>query len=380
MAYRFAKFVVYISVVTVFLGIPLMASAQQTDRQAIDHPADMYTGKIIFDRNAPDGIVSFPVGPGSTPEEVELMVRQRALLMRAILDGLVPNGTIAKDFMAQPEGPGGVPHTVTLASSPDGKPLLRDNRPVLVLNDPTTLPAGVWAGDTYTVDVSSALLTDAPTRSADATGGTGFSLDRAMFMTSTDWYLIDNFPGSGLPDGLLIFRRFYAVDVGGNLVGGLANTISFVCQRGHPNYLLVHLPEEASIKTIDRSTWISQAELRVRADNFTTRFTAEFNNGDFFIDFADDSIQALTQVLNSKNVMIEFGPGDERLSLYAGDVSANGKGNLKELLRAEVPTLMKTVGGKNVRAVDIKTMFSMCDQYRMHTSVDGTGGVDCDRC
>ncbi len=59
MAYRFAKFVVYISVVTVFLGIPLMASAQQTDRQAIDHPADMYTGKIIFDRNAPDGMSAF---------------------------------------------------------------------------------------------------------------------------------------------------------------------------------------------------------------------------------------------------------------------------------------------------------------------------------
>jgi hypothetical protein len=195
-----------------------------------------------------------------------------------------------------------------------------------------------------------------------------YTLDRALFLTSTDWYLIDNFPPSLVnQNNDLIFRRFFFTYVDGAgpvAAAGLANTISFVCQRGHPNFLLLHLPEVASLRTIDRTQWISHTELRVRADNLTARVPAEYNRGEFFIDFTDETTPVLMELLGSRNLTIEFGSADERISLYLGDTHPDGKGDLKGFLRGVVAEVMKSMGGTNMQMFDTTAVFAICADHK----------------
>jgi hypothetical protein len=65
-----------------------------------------------------------------------------------------------------------------------------------------------------------------------------------------------------------------------------------------------------------------------------------------------------------RNITIEFGPSNERISLYTGDTAKNGKGNLKGALRELVPIMMNSAGAGNVRHFDTGTMFNMCDEYK----------------
>jgi len=199
-------------------------------------------------------------------------------------------------------------------------------------------------------------------------GSDTYRLDQADFASSTDWFLIDNFPTPKKvdPKKSLIFRRFYFVYVDGKLrEGTFANTISFVCSKKHLDYLLIHLPDSADIKTIrPRKQWLSKTELRVLTDDAGVKFEAEYIDGDFFVDFSDDgAIDNLLQALKSRFVTIEFGPGNERISLYTGDTSPDGKADFKGALRGFMPIYAKSVGGKS-RIFSMSEMFKMCDEYK----------------
>jgi hypothetical protein len=194
-----------------------------------------------------------------------------------------------------------------------------------------------------------------------------YGLDRAQFASSTDWFLVENYPTLKKidPARSLYFRRFYFVYVDDSLQEGqLANTVSFVCQKKHFNHLLIHLPDAADVKTIrPRKQWISKTELRVMTDDFATKFDAEYIDGDFFVDFNEDTKEHLDDVLRSRSLTIEFGPENEKLSLYAADMDPDGKANFKGALREMVPMMAKSFGGKS-RVVGTTEMFRLCDTYK----------------
>jgi hypothetical protein len=193
-----------------------------------------------------------------------------------------------------------------------------------------------------------------------------YILDRAHFASSTDWFLVDNYPTpkKADPKTSLIFRRFYFSYVDGSLREELANTVSFVCQKKHYNYLLIHLPDAADLMTLrPRNQWISKTELRVLSDDFATRFEAEYIDGDFFVDFNDITQENLVQLIKSKSLTIEFGPGNERISLYTADVGPDGKANLKGALREFVPYMAKSFRG-NSQVFSMSKMFDLCDHYK----------------
>jgi hypothetical protein len=194
-----------------------------------------------------------------------------------------------------------------------------------------------------------------------------YTLDRAYFATSTDWFLIDKYPTPKKvdPERSLIFRRLYFIYVDDQLRSGFANTVSFVCQKkGYLNHLLVHLPDDADIKTLrPRKQWLSRTELRVLADDFTIRFHAEYLNGDFFVDFTDETTEDLVKIMESKYLVIEFGPESERIALYAGDRGSDGRANFKGALREMVPMAMKPLNTK-MRVVNMSEMFGLCRDYK----------------
>jgi hypothetical protein len=194
-----------------------------------------------------------------------------------------------------------------------------------------------------------------------------YGLDHAYFASSTDWFLIDNYPTPKRADPTksLIFRRFYFVYVDGSLhEGGIANTISFVCQRRHLDHILIHLPEIADIKGIrPRKQWFARTELRVLADDVGAKFDAEYIDGDFFVDFTEDTKESLDDVLKSRDLTIEFGPLNERLLLYTGDTDPTGRANFKGALRDFMPVLTRSFGGKS-RIFSLSEMFKACNSYK----------------
>jgi hypothetical protein len=205
---------------------------------------------------------------------------------------------------------------------------------------------------------------------ASAHPASSYTLDRAYFASSTEWFVVENYPTPKKtdPKRSLIFRRFYAVYLDGELqTGTLANTISFVCQKQHLNSLLIHLPEAADIKTIrPRNQWISRTDVRILTDDFGAKFDAEYINGDFFIDFVpnDESLMTnLLGVLTSNTLTIEFGPETERIALYTGDTDSEGKANFKGFLRKVVPMMAKQFRGK-LRIFSMSEMFKACGDYK----------------
>jgi hypothetical protein len=212
------------------------------------------------------------------------------------------------------------------------------------------------------------LMASASLTASAVAGSDTYRLDQADFASSTDWFLIDNFPTQKKadPKDSLIFRRFYFVYVDGKLrEGTFANTISFVCSKKHLDHLLIHVPDSADIKTIrPRKQWLSKTELRVLTDDAGVKFDAEYIDGDFFVDFSDDgAIDNLLRALKSRSMTIEFGPGNERISLYTGDTSPDGKADIKAALKEIMPMYAKSIRGKS-RIVGMSEMFKMCDMYR----------------
>jgi hypothetical protein len=197
-----------------------------------------------------------------------------------------------------------------------------------------------------------------------ATNNSYLTLNRIEFASSTDWFLIDGLP-SPKQEGALTFRKYYLYVVDDKLADvGVANVVFFLCQRQHLDALVIHIPEGVQINTLQRDQWISRTDLRVLADDVGLHLEAEYIKGDFFIDLTTTSKDSLLRLMNSRQVLIEFGPDEERIKLYQADMAPNGNGNLKGYLREALPVLVKPLGGKNVRALDGQAMFRTCGNYK----------------
>jgi hypothetical protein len=113
----------------------------------------------------------------------------------------------------------------------------------------------------------------------------------------------------------------------------------------------------------------SATELRVLTDNFAARFDAEYLDGDFFVDFTDETNEDLIELMKSRFVTIEFGSGNERLALYTADTGNDGKGDLKGALRDFIPSLAKAESWGSARIFGMNEMFGLCENYKSGNTV-----------
>jgi hypothetical protein len=72
----------------------------------------------------------------------------------------------------------------------------------------------------------------------------------------------------------------------------------------------------------------------------------------------------LMSAVSSRDVGVDFGPLNDRLTLYQSDFTPNDAGNLKGFLRDYVPMALKTIGGRNIRVFDESSMYSGGEPFR----------------
>src|ERR1700730_6840580 len=175
------------------------------------------------------------------------------------------------------------------------------------------------------------------------------SLMNTMFVSSTDWFLIDGLPARNPQRRAReeLFRKYFIYIIDDKIdprgAGYLANTTSFMCQKDAYNFLMFHIPDDVSTK-IQRDERIPSMGVQILADDVSANFSGEYINGDIFIDLTLEQTNLVLRVMEARNIIVEFGPGKERLRLYQGDRAPNGTTDLKRFF-TYVPLMVKTVGG-----------------------------------
>jgi hypothetical protein len=193
-------------------------------------------------------------------------------------------------------------------------------------------------------------------------------LQKVLFASSKDWFLIEGLQvpnPKGLQGAKLMFRKYYLYIVDDKLddLSSLATSMSFMCQKGHLDFITFHIPDKVTPE-MARNQWISSMDIRILADDISTEFVGEYIKGDIFIDITSNTLDDLLKVISSKHISVEFGPRNDRLNFYQDDFTPGGSGNIKGFLRDYVPMSLKTVGGRNFRTFDEASMFQACRQYK----------------
>jgi hypothetical protein len=160
-------------------------------------------------------------------------------------------------------------------------------------------------------------------------------LDQVLFVTSPDWYVIQR---RAVQDGQLTFRQ-YALPVINSKVrpDTLTNILNLQCSQRGNDYLTVHVPDWVTLTTIDEQSWISRAELRVLVDDMTFKTSAEYRRKEFFIDADPDRFDEFMSLLASKQLIIEFGPSDERTRIYRTTKMPDG-GDINRFIKDKLPS------------------------------------------
>lgn len=163
----------------------------------------------------------------------------------------------------------------------------------------------------------------------------------------------------------LIFRKYYLVSTDTNgLQEGLSNTIFLTCQRRYLDHLVIHIPDNVVTSTIKRDEWMSKTELRILADDVGFTLMAEYIKGDFFIDFTEATAKPLSELLNARSVMVEFGPADERIALYTDNKGPGGTGDLRGFVQEYTRVMLRSVGANNLRVYDTAGVFRACSNFK----------------
>jgi hypothetical protein len=193
-------------------------------------------------------------------------------------------------------------------------------------------------------------------------------LHDVLFASSKDWFLIDGLQvpnPRGMQGGKLMFRKYYVYIIANKIddVPSLANSMLFTCQKGHRDYLTFHIPDRV-VPKMRRDQWISEMNMRILADGTSTEFIGEYIKGDIFVDITSTTFDDLLHVIESKEISVEFGPGNDRLNFYQDDFTPGGTGDLRGFLREYLPESLKNVGGRNFRTFDQRSMFEACRKYK----------------
>jgi hypothetical protein len=168
------------------------------------------------------------------------------------------------------------------------------------------------------------------------------TLDRVLFATSLKWYVLKSMAVSR---NVLYYRK-YALPVIDDQIGPfekIKNITSFACQRNSRllDHVVVHVPQWVSVRTIDEGGWYSKIELRILLDGATFTTVGEYRSKEFFIDITEDNRNSMLELLDSSEIIIEFGPAREQIRIRQAPRTPDGTGNIDGFLEQVVPTFRR---------------------------------------
>jgi hypothetical protein len=191
------------------------------------------------------------------------------------------------------------------------------------------------------------------------------SLDRVVFVTSPKWYVLKN---KAVPKNILYFRKYALAVIDGRLapIDKVKNIANFACQRNSQlrDHVVVYVPRWADLKTIDERSWTSEMELRVLIDDTTFKTVGEYRDKEFFIDITDVNRESMMELLTSSEIVIEFGPAQERIGIRQASRTPDGTGNIEGFLDQLVPDISKAIGGGAVQSFSTDSMLRTCAGFK----------------
>jgi hypothetical protein len=187
------------------------------------------------------------------------------------------------------------------------------------------------------------------------------TLDRVFWVSPPKWYLLRQ---AALLDNVLWFRKYSFPVIDGKQQTGIdeiKNIISYGCQRSSRtlDFVVFHLPTWIHLNTIDTNGWISQLVLRIAIDRLSFTAVGEYRNRELFIDLNDDFRDHLLKLLISEQIVVEFGPKNERITvnqMYRTPTGGNVVGYLDEM----VPHVSSLLKGGKVESLETEAMLQKC--------------------
>ena len=183
---------------------------------------------------------------------------------------------------------------------------------------------------------------------------------------------------NSIVDGNLLFRRYSVITEKQNLrdidsgatdrleiisePGSLTNSMIFTCHRRKQitDHLTVHLPEHADARSFKHDEWVSRLEIRILADNLSTKVEGEYIKGDLFIDVnAYASMNDFQKLLSASRLIIEFGEKNDRIVLAASDQF--GSAQLGSFMREYLPLLPIFASG--LRLLSTTDILNLCFNF-----------------
>jgi hypothetical protein len=190
------------------------------------------------------------------------------------------------------------------------------------------------------------------------------TLDRVTFITGTKWYVMrDNTAPKGV--NVLYFRKYALPVIDGNLdVDRIKNLVNFACQKNGKlwDHVVVYFPKWVDLQTIDERSWLPEMRLRISIDRSTLKTGGEYKAKELYIDVTDANRQSMLELLTSSEVVIEFGPAQERIEIR--QVARDGTADVEGFFDSVVPRISTETGGGAVRGYDTASMLRTCVEYR----------------
>ena len=191
------------------------------------------------------------------------------------------------------------------------------------------------------------------------------TLDHVLFVASPKWHLLRQ---RAVEDGTLFFRKFsFPVidDIQQTGAKNIKNIISYGCQRNPrvSDFVVIHLPTWVRLKTIDTDSWVSRLDLHIAIDRLSFTAVGEYRKREFFIDLNDEFRESLLKLLISEQILIEFGPKDERINIRQMYRTPNG-GNVVGYLDEIVPKISTALGGGKAESLETETILGRCSAFK----------------
>jgi hypothetical protein len=192
------------------------------------------------------------------------------------------------------------------------------------------------------------------------------TLDHAVFVASPKWHFLRQ--KAVAEGGTLYFRKFsFPVidDIQYTHLADIKNIMSYGCQRTnrHPDFIVFHIPTWIDLKGINPDGWISQLDVHLAVDRLTFTAVGEYRSRELFIDLSDDNRDGIFKLLISEEILVEFGPKSERISIYQKNRSPTG-GNIAGYMDDIVPMLSSQLGGGKVESLEMETVLERCKAYK----------------
>jgi hypothetical protein len=192
------------------------------------------------------------------------------------------------------------------------------------------------------------------------------TLDRLIFVSSPKWHFLRQ---RALAQDILLFRKysFPVIDDKMKLddISTVTNSMMYGCQRTarYSDYVQFEFPTWIELKGIDSNSWISQIDLRIAIDKRTFTAVGEYRNRELAVDLNDTQKDNLLRLLVSEETVIEFGPNNERLTLYQKYRTPSG-GNIVGFMDDIVQQISSILKSGKVESMEEETMLERCSNYK----------------